>query len=346
MSFLKKILFFSIFATITACSNVISIMGAGATFPEPLYSKMFSEYRKSNPVEVNYQPIGSGGGIRQLINKTVNFGATDVPMTSEEEKDAGREIVHLPICIGAVAIVYNLKEVTNLKLSPDVLVDIFMGKLTNWNDKRLAELNPGISFPKIPIVVVKRSDGSGTTYTFSEYLCSVSKEWERVVGKGKSLNWPTGIGAKGSTGAAAYVEQTPGAIGYVEKSYASQNKLQIASLKNKSEKFVFPEIENIKEATLGIESQNTNFSIINSKNKNAYPISTFSWIIVYRDLSQTTKNIKQAEGLVNLLWWMTHEGQKFNELYDFAPLPTNMVLIVEKRIYSLVYKDKKLKNPD
>ncbi|MGC8764598.1 MAG: phosphate ABC transporter substrate-binding protein PstS [Brevinematia bacterium] len=343
MNILSKIFILISFLAMASCSGTISIMGAGATFPEPLYSKMFSEYRKNNSVEINYQPIGSGGGIRQLINKTVNFGATDVPMTEDELKDAKAKIVHIPVCIGAVAVVYNLSNVDKLKLSSDVLADIFLGKITNWKDKRLTDLNPDITLPDLPIVVVKRSDGSGTTYTFSEYLCAVSTEWEKTVGKGKSLNWPTGIGAKGNTGVAAYVKQTPGAIGYVEKSYASENNLKIAYLKNKANNFVLPEIENIKEAARTTEKDILNTGIINSKNKNAYPISTFSWIIVYKDLSLSTKNIKQAQAIVELLWWMTHNGQKFNEIYDFAPLPENIMPLVEERILSLVYKDKSLK---
>ncbi len=334
---LRLIVISSIFLSLTACSGVKTIMGAGATFPEPLYSKMFSEYNKINPkVEINYQPIGSGGGIRQLINKTVNFGATDVKMNDTELKEAGGEIVHIPTCIGAVAIIYNL-DIPELKLSPDVLVDIFLGKITKWNDKRIKELNPKVNLPDISIVVVKRSDGSGTTYTLSEYLSSASKEWSEKIGTGKSLNWPTGIGAKGNNGVSAYVKQTFGSIGYVEKSYASQNNIKVAFLKNKAGNFVSPDIENIK-ASVSPKMDIFNSSIINSSEKNAYPISTLSWIIVYKDLSLTTKNLEEAKELAKFLWWVVHDGQKFNKDYDFASLPENLLPVVEDKIYSLNYK--------
>ncbi len=332
LSLLPIFLFFS------SCSQVKTIMGAGATFPEPLYSKMFSEYGKLNPkVEINYQPIGSGGGIRQLLNKTVNFGASDIKMNEAELKEANAEIVQIPTCVGAVAIVYNLSNISGLKLSGEVLADIFLGKIEKWNDKRIASLNPTLNLPDLPIVVVRRTDGSGTTYTFSEYLASVSKEWKEKIGIGKSLNWPVGIGGKGNTGVTAYVKQTLGAIGYVEKSYATQNKLNIAYLKNKAGNFVLPNAENIKSSVtdkINIFEQ----SIINSDGKNAYPISSFSWIMVYKDLSQTSKNIEEAKELAKLLWWMTHEGQKFNEIYDFAPIPENTIKTIEESIYSLNYK--------
>ncbi|MCX7821102.1 MAG: phosphate ABC transporter substrate-binding protein PstS [Brevinematales bacterium] len=333
---LRLVVIIGVLFTLMACSGVKTIMGAGATFPEPLYSKMFSEYNKLNPkVEINYQPIGSGGGIRQLITKTVTFGATDVKMNENELKEAGSEIVHIPTCIGAVAIIYNL-EVSGLRLSPDVLVDIFLGKITKWNDKRIKELNPNLNLPDLSIVVVKRSDGSGTTYTLSEYLATVSKEWSEKIGVGKSLNWPTGIGAKGNTGVAAYVKQTMGSIGYVEKSYATQNNLKVTLLKNKAGDFVLPEPENIKAAASGVDVFNN--SIINSSSKNAYPISSVSWIIVYKDLSSTTKNLEEAKELAKFLWWVTHDGQKYNKDYDFASLPESLLPVVEDKIYSLTYK--------
>ena len=331
--------FFLFLISLSSYSQSKSLLGAGATFPEPLYSRMFSEYYKIYGVAVNYQPIGSGGGIRQLISKTIDFGATDVPLTEEEEREAGEKIVHIPVCIGAVVVVFNLPGITSIKLTPEVIADIFLGKITKWDDERISSLNPDIKLPNLPILVVRRSDGSGTTYIFSDYLSGVSTEWKEKVGKGKSLNWPAGIGGKGNAGVTAYVKQTPGAIGYVEKAYATQNRLGVVAIKNKAGVFVLPELKNIM-ASANQKISDLKFSLLNSRSKDAYPLSSFTWIIVYRELSNVAKDIEKAREIKKLLLWMINDGQKYAQFYDFAPLPEDLVKIVEKEIKSLTFKGK------
>jgi len=331
--------FFLFLISLSSYSQSKSLLGAGATFPEPLYSRMFSEYYKIYGVAVNYQPIGSGGGIKQLISKTIDFGATDVPLTEAEEKEAKEKIVHIPVCIGAVVVVFNLPGITSIKLTPEVIADIFLGKITKWDDERISSLNPDIKLPNLPILVVRRSDGSGTTYIFSDYLSGVSTEWKEKVGKGKSLNWPVGIGGKGNAGVTAYVKQTPGAIGYVEKAYATQNRLGVVAIKNKAGVFVLPELKNIM-ASANQKISSLKFSLLNSRSKDAYPISSFTWIIVYRELSNVAKDIEKAREIKKLLLWMINDGQKYAQFYDFAPLPEDLVKIVEKEIKSLTFKGK------
>jgi len=326
--------------TFVGISFATELSGAGATFPYPLYSKMFSEYYKLKKVEVNYQPIGSGGGVQQLINRTVDFGGTDAPLNEKEEKAAKDEVIHIPTCLGAVVLTYNLPGNPTIKLTPEIVVDIYLGKITKWNDPRITEVNPDYKFPDLGIVVVRRSDGSGTTFVFSEYLASVSEEWKTKVGVGKSLNWPVGIGGKGNPGVAGYVKQTPGAIGYVEVAYAKQNKMPYASLKNKSGNFVLPTLESISKAADVPIPAHTKVSLVNTDNKDGYPIVAFTWIIAYKEQGYGGRPKDRAKALKDLLYWMVTEGQKYNEDLDYGKLPEKAQKAAVDLINSMIYNGK------
>lgn len=319
----------------------VDINGAGATFPYPLYAKMFEEYYKLTGVKVNYQPIGSGGGIRQLIDKSVDFGASDAPMTEEEMKEAKAPVIHIPTCLGAVVLTYNLPGNPEIKLDGETIAEIFMGKITKWDDPKIKALNPDVKLPSIPIQVVYRSDGSGTTYVFTDYLSKVSKEWEKNFGRGKVVNWAVGVGGKGNAGVTALVIQTPGAIGYVELAYALQNKLPVATIRNKSGNFIKPTLESISMAgNIKTMPDDTCISITDTPVKDGYPISSFTWIIVYKDLKNNIKNKEKAEALVKLLWWIVHDGQEYTKPLHYAPLPPVAKQKAEKNIKSITFDGK------
>lgn len=317
-----------------AAPKNISIQGAGATFPYPLYSKWMAEYNKLNPhVRINYQSIGSGGGIRQVIKQTVDFGATDAPMSEDEAKKAPSTLHHIPTTIGAVVIAYNVPGVTEkLKLDADVVVDIFLGKIKKWNDARIQASNEGVSLPDQDIAIVHRSDGSGTTAVFTDYLAKVSDEWKESVGVGKSVKWPTGLGAKGNEGVTGQVKTTPGAIGYIELAYATQNKLTVAAIKNKAGEYIDPKISATTAAGAGVEMPDELYvSLANGDGKDAYPIASYTYILVYEDMKDAVK----AEAVAKFLWWAIHDGQKFAEELHYAPLPEPVVKKVEARLKSL-----------
>lgn len=297
------------------------LIGAGATFPYPLYSKMFDEYNKANGVKINYQSIGSGGGIKQLQNKTVDFGASDAPLSDEEMKSMPSPIIHVPTCLGAVMITYNLPGNPQLKLTPDVIADIFLGKITKWNDKRLTSLNPSANLPDLAISVVHRSDGSGTTYVFSDYLSKVSSDWNTKPGKGKALNWPVGIGAKGNEGVGGMVKQTPGSIGYVELAYVMQNKMASAMIQNKSGEFIEASIPSISAAAAVTLPEDLRVSLTNTDAKDGYPISSFTYIILYVNQSYGDRTKEQAKATVSLIHWMITTGQQYAPGLIYAPLP-------------------------
>lgn len=318
------------------------LLGAGATFPYPLYSKMFDVYNAKTGVKVNYQAIGSGGGIKQLIGKTVAFGGTDAPMTEGELKEAGGEVVHIPMALGAVVITYNLPGNPALKMTPDVLADIFLGVITKWNDPRLKGLNPHVSLPDLPITVVHRSDGSGTTFVFSEYLGKVSSFWKSKVGVAKSLNWPVGLGGKGNPGVAGYVKQMPGAIGYVELTYALQNDMPVAVVKNKSGNFIKPTAESTSQAANIAVPQHTRVSLTDTVAPKGYPIASFTWIILYREMKEGNLTKGQAAELVKLLGWMVKEGQQYAQPLHYSPLPKKAADAAVNVIKSLTYEGKKI----
>ncbi|HEV8611128.1 MAG TPA: phosphate ABC transporter substrate-binding protein PstS [Thermoanaerobaculia bacterium] len=307
-------------------AETIRINGAGATFPYPIYSKWFSEYNKLHPdVEINYQSIGSGGGIRQLTNRTVFFGATDGPMTKEQMLSTPGRILHLPAVLGADVPVYNIPGVdVELKFTGPLLADIFLGKITKWNDPAIAKLNPGVKLPPTDIVVAHRSDGSGTTYIWVDYLSKVSPEWKKQVGVATSVNWPVGIGGKGNEGVAGLVKQTPGAIGYVELIYAIQNKIPYGTVQNTSGEFVRASLESVTKAaaaTKGKMPPDFRVSITNAPGAGVYPISSFTWLLFY----ENPKDKRAARVMTDFMRWALHDGQKYCADLGYAPLPEEVV---------------------
>jgi len=318
------------------------INGAGATFPYPIYSKWFDAYTKVDPeVRFNYQSIGSGGGIKQITSRTVDFGASDGPMSDEQLKQAPRPLLHIPTVMGAVVPTYNLPGGPKLRFTPDVLADIFLGKITKWNDARLASANPGVSLPDQAIAVVHRSDGSGTTYIWVDYLSKVSPEWQQKVGKGTSVNWPVGLGGKGNEGVAGQVKNMPGALGYVELAYAVKNRLPVGLVRNAAGKFIEPTIESTTAAAAGAAKDmpaDFRVSLTNPPGDDAYPIASFTWILVYKDQPDQIK----GRAIVNFLWWMSHEGQKYAADLLYAPLPPQVVKQIEARIKEINYQGKPL----
>jgi phosphate transport system substrate-binding protein len=314
--------------------RIVSLNGAGATFPYPLYSKWMSEYNKQHPnIRINYQSIGSGGGIRQIIAGTVDFGATDAAMEASEEKQAPRKLVHIPTTLGAVAVTYNLPELKSaLRLTPDAVAGIFLGDITKWNDPKIAEANPGVALPDRLLKVVYRSDGSGTTAVFTDYLAAISGTWKEKVGAGKSVKWPTGLGAKGNEGVTGQVKVTPGGVGYVELAYALQNKMPVAAVKNQAGEFVTPQIDAITAAAKGAEMPDTlHRSIVNAPGEGAYPIAAYTYILVYEKM----KDPQKGQALAEFLWWAVHDGQKYAKELHYAPLPATVVAKVEKRLKEL-----------
>jgi phosphate transport system substrate-binding protein len=330
--------------TITKLNAGVELTGAGATFPYPLYSKMFDEYYKTYGIKVNYQSIGSGGGIRQLKEKTVDFGASDAFLSDEQLKEFDGEILHIPTCLGAVVITYNLDLPRKIRFTSDLIADIYLGKITKWNDERIRKVNPGLNLPDLPINVVRRADGSGTTFVFTDYLSKISSEWKEKVGRGTSVNWPVGIGGKGNEGVTGLVKQTKGAIGYVEFTYALQNKLPYGIIKNKSGNFIEPKVESISEAGNVKLPEDMRISITDTESKNGYPISAFTYILVYSDLSKANNKMdyEKAKTLANLLWWITHEGQKYTKSLDYAPLSKEAQKNAEKLLKKLNFNGKML----
>ena len=328
-----------------ALAAPLTLTGAGATFPYPLYAKYFAVYQKLTGVRVNYQSIGSGGGVRQLFAQTVHFGASDAPLSdakvAEFKKRFKTEVVHVPTALGAVAVVYNLPGVQEpLKFTGELLAEVFLGKVRTWNDPKIAELNPGVRLPPLPVTVVHRSDGSGTTFVFTEYLAKVSPAWRERVGFGKSVSWPTGLGGKGNEGVAGMVRQTPGAIGYVELVYALQNKIPFAALKNRAGRFVLPSLASVKAAAaLSDFPPDARVSLTDTPAPEGYPIASFTWILVYQDMAKNRafKSRAQAEALAELLWWIVHDGQAYNEPLHYARLPEVAVRVTEKNLRALTF---------
>jgi len=310
------------------------LTGAGATFPYPIYSKWFSEYSAAHPgVQINYQSIGSGGGIRQVTAGLVDFGATDGPATDEQLSSSKTKLIHIPTVLGAVVPIFNVPGVNNIKFSSEVLADIFLGKITTWDDARIVKDNPGVKLPGQKIIVVHRSDGSGTSYIFTDYLSKVSKDWANGPGKGTSPSWPVGVGGKGNEGVAGLVRQLPGALGYVELIYALQNKISYGEVKNPAGTWVKASIEGVTEAAASIKVLPADYrvSITNAPGKEAYPISSFTWLLV------PLKSPDAAKGKVikDLLSWIVTSGESQVSALSYAPLPKSVSAKVLKTIYSL-----------
>ena len=309
-----------------------TLNGAGATFPNPIYQKWFSEYHKAHPeIQFNYQSIGSGGGIRQVLAQTVDFGASDGPMSDEQLSQAKSKILHIPTVLGAVVPAYNVPGVTGeVKFTPDALAGIFLGKITNWNDKAIASANPGVNFPNQTIIVVHRSDGSGTSYIFTDYLSKVSKEWADSVGKNTSVKWPAGLGAKGNEGVAGMIRQMDGAIGYIELIYAVQNKIPYGSVKNSSGTFVKASLDSVTSAAGSVKTMPSDFrvSITNAPGKEAYPISSFTWLLI----PSQSKDAAKGKIISEFLNWMVDDGQKMTAQLTYAPLPDSVAAKVKAAI--------------
>ena len=321
----------------------LAINGAGATFPYPLYSKWFYEYSNANAgLKFNYQSIGSGGGINQITAGTVDFGATDAPMTEEEMAKLSGPILHIPTAIGAIAIIYNLEGIpSGLRLTQDLLAEIFLGKITRWNDPKIFDINKNMVLPNTDIVISHRSDGSGTTDIFTNYLSTVNAEWKAKVGRGKSVKWPVGIGGKGNEGVAGLVKQTPGAIGYVELAYAKQNNMTVAMIRNSEGQFIAPTIAATSAAAAGAaKTMPADFrvSIVNSPGKEAYPIAGLTWLLVYKE----QKNEATGKALVQFLKWAMKEGQTMEEALDYAPLPKPVVDMVDGVLKQITCQGKAL----
>jgi phosphate transport system substrate-binding protein len=318
-------------------ATVKELAGAGATFPYPLYSKMFDTYDGVAGVRVNYNSIGSGGGIKALTDKTVDFGASDAFLSDQEESAMGAPVLHIPTCVGAVVLSYNLDGNPALKLDAGVTANIFLGKVIRWNDPSIAALNAGLSLPDLAITVVHRSDGSGTTSIFTSYLAAVSPSWKSTVGVGKSVSWPTGVGGKGNDGVAGMISQTKGGIGYVELVYAEQSKMPFASLKNAFGTFVTPSLASSAAAAAVSLPDDLRVVIVNSPAADAYPISAFTWILVYKEQNYTSRTLEQAKALKKLLTWMLTDGQAINEGLSYAKLPAAAVTKALALVNSMTY---------
>ncbi len=319
----------------SAVSAQMTINGAGATFPYPIYSKWFDEYARIDPsVRFNYQSIGSGGGQKQILAQTVDFGASDGPMSDENLAKAPGKLLHIPTVAGAVVITYNLPGSPTLKVDGETIADIFHGKIKKWNDPKIVALNSGTSLPDQEIVVVHRSDGSGTTYIFTDYLSKVSSEWKSKVGNNTSVNWPTGLGGKGNEGVAGQVKQTPGSLGYVELIYAIQNKMPYATVKNSAGEFVKPTLDSVTAAlTTANIPDDFRFSMTNAPGKDAYPIAGATWLLVYEQQTDAAKGKK----LVEFLKWADTKGEQMARDLDYAPLPDNLRDRVLKRVNEIKY---------
>lgn len=323
-----------------SCPSVSGLTGAGSTFDNPLFSQMFASNAYPTTkcgVNVNYQAVGSGSGINQLLNHTVDFGATDSPMTDAQlQKSTGGNIIHVPVTLGAEAISYNLASIpssTHLKFTGTVVANIYLGHITSWDDPAIKALNPGVNLPHQTISVVHRSDGSGTTSIFTHYLSAINAEWSSKVGAGTTVNWPTGVGGKGNAGVAAAVKSTAGAIGYLELAYVLSNNITYGLMQNAAGNYIAPSLDGAKEDAANVTTipADLRFFIVNAPGANSYPISGFSWVIVY----QHQTNVSKGQAIANLLWWMTHEGQQYSTSLSYVPLPAAIVTKDEAQIKSM-----------
>ena len=322
----------------------VNLRGAGASFPNPLYQKWVSEYGKAHPdARIDYQSIGSGGGIKQIKEQTIDFGASDSPMKDEDMPAPPAEILHIPTVLGAVVLTYNLQGVAQpLRFSPDVVADIFLGKVKGWDDARIQADNPGVRLPAAPITPVYRSDGSGTSAVFTDYLSKVSAEWKGAVGTGTSPKWPAGLGAKGNEGVTGQVKQTPNTVGYVELAYAVQNRLPVALIKNASGNFVEPSLDAVTAAaaeSLPATPEDLRVSLTNAGGADAYPIASYTYVLAYREQRDAAK----GKVLADFLWWGIHDGERFARDLLYAPLPPEIVKRAEAKINSMTSGGKPLR---
>jgi len=324
--------------TMAASAQDNTLLGAGSTFVYPLFSKMFSQYTAS---KVNYQSIGSGGGILQLTNKTVDFGDSDAPLNADQTAKMSAPVLHIPMTSGAVVITYNIPGVSAaLNLNGKDLADIYLGKITSWNSAEIKATNKGVNLPDLPIVVIHRSDGSGTSFIFTDYLTKVNADWAKRVGKASAVNWPAGLGGKGSEGVAGLVKNTPGAIGYVELAYAAQNHMPFANIQNKSGKFITPTIVATTLASNVVIPADSKVSITDTDNPKGYPIASFTWALIYKEQNYNSRTKERATQLVKLLWWNIHQGQADCAALNYAPLSKSAVKVAEQILKSATYNGK------
>lgn len=346
---MNKLFIFFLLLSLVSCNNSrkssssadIRLSGVGATFPLPYYNLAFKAYQDSTGVSVTYGGIGSGGGIRSLKDQIVDFGGSDAFLTDAELQEMPGQVVQIPTCIGAVVLAYNLPGINNLKLTGEIIADIYLGKITRWNDTRLREINSGIDLPDRQIQPIYRSDGSGTTFVFTDYLSKVSETWQNHIGTGKSLKWPAGLAAKGNPGVAGTISQTSGAIGYLGSEYAFALKLPVADLQNPAGHFITPDTESISAAASGNIPPDTRTMLTNSTVEDAYPISCFTWLIIYQEQDYGDRNQIQAEAVVNLLAWMlSPEAQNLPTKVHYSPLPPTAVEQARKLLTSVTYQGK------
>jgi len=315
----------------------MELIGAGATFPYPLYSKLFYVYWQQTGTKINYQAIGSGGGQRQLVNMTVDFGGSDAFMSDEDLRKAPAEILHVPTCLGAVAVTFNLPGNPQLRFTPDIIADIFLGKVARWNEPRIIAANPGQELPDQDIVVVHRSEGSGTTFVFTDYLSKVSDAWEKRVGRGKAVNWPVGLGSKGNPGVAGVIKYFSGAIGYVELGYALLNDMPVALIRNKAGRFVRPDPKTTSIAADIPLPEDTRVTLTDTEAPLGYPISSFTWLLVFKDQAYRGRSEAKGKALTGALWWMIHEGQQYAGPLHYAPLSPEARKKAENIIRAMSY---------
>ncbi len=353
ISSMKNLLIFAAILAVTVSCNTggnnkkstgdtnVSLTAAGATFPMPFYNLAFKKYGEETGTQLTYGGIGSGGGIRSLSDKVVDFGATDAFLSEKELSEMAAEVIHIPTCMGAVVIAYNLPGVENLKMTPSLLESIFMGTVTKWNDPRIKEVNEGINLPDMNITVVYRSDGSGTTYIFSDYMTKVSNLWSEKVGTGKSLNWPVGIGAKGNPGVAGTISQSAGSIGYIGSEYAFAQKIQYVQLQNSAGNFIAPSIKTVSSAAKGQMPADTRVMVTNSSDPDAYPISGFTWVILYKEQSYNGRSLAQAESITKFLdWLVSSDAQSIAESVNYASLPVEVTSLARSIIRTVTYDGK------
>ena len=338
----KKYVFFLIFNILFSTVINAELIGAGATFPYPLYKRLFHKYYKEKQVKINYQSIGSGGGIRQLKNKTVDFGATDAFIKDVNLDQFQQPVLHIPICSGAIGLTYNIPGVSQLRLTANIIGDIFQGKIKKWNDEKIQAINNNIKLPNLNIVTIHRSESSGTTYVFTEYLSKTNLNWKQRIGSGKIINWPVGVSSKGNAGVTSLIKQIPGAIGYISFEYAKENNLTIAYVKNKAGKYIQPSINSIIQASDTYISDDARVNITNTDAGNGYPISAFTWIIIYENQFYKKRKQKQAEGLVDFLTWMITDAQHYMEKYNYAPLSKTAQKKAAALIQKIHYNETKL----